>query len=473
MRKLFFISFLLSGGFLLAQGGQDSVLLFEDYLALVRANHPTSTRASLLGERANAMLLEARGGFDPEIYVDYRDKQFENTPYYQVGEAGFRLPTTVGLEVVGGFRWANGDLLNPENKQPSVGQTFIGLNLPLLQGLLTDDNRTSRQRAALREDWNEQLAILLRNDLLFDASLAYLNWVYTQRQLQILQESLDLTETRLRQTVASFEAGDLAAIDTLETYVQLVSRQAEILAADAQERVARLAVEQQLWMAGGQTIDVDPEALAISMDAARLHPLLVENWTVAALASHPAIAQLNYQQQDLRIEERLKRQKLLPKLDFKYQFLASGLDFTSTLPSNGEGTSFSDILLQDNSWGIGFQMPLFFRAARGDLQLNIIKQQETDLYRQEKSRELENKLRQYLEQLALLEGQRNLLELNVENYRRLLEAEQIDFRLGASSVFLLNSRENKLLEAELKLAKVLSDMLKVQASLRWVAGAWR
>lgn len=473
MRKLFFIGFVCMGGLVLAQGQPDSILLLEDYLAMVRSNHPTATRAGLLTERANAMLLEARGGFDPEIYLDYRDKQFDNTPYYQVGEAGFRLPTTIGLELQAGYRWANGDLLNPENKQPSVGQTFFGLNLPLLQGLFTDNNRIGLRRAALRSDWNEQSAILLRNDLLYDASLAYLNWVYTQRQLEILRSSLELTETRLRQTVASFEVGDLAAIDTLETYVQLVNRRAEIQAADAQERVARLAVEQELWLAGGQTVAVDPDARALSMDAARLHPLLVQDWTVAALASHPALAQLSYQQQDLRLEERLKRQKLLPKLDLKYQFLANGLDFTSTAPSNGENTTFSDILLQDNSWGIGFQMPLFFRAARGDLQLNIIKQQETDLYRQEKARELENKLRQYLEQLRLLEAQRDLLEQNVNNYRLLLEAEQIDFRLGASSVFLLNSRENKLLEAELKLAKVLSDLLKVKASLRWVAGAWR
>ena len=38
----------------------------------------------------------------------------------------------------------------------------------------------------------------------------------------------------------------------------------------------------------------------------------------------------------------------------------------------------------------------------------------------------------------------------IENYKRLLKAEEIKFSNGESSLFLINSRENKLLETQEK-----------------------
>ena len=73
----------------------------------------------------------------------------------------------------------------------------------------------------------------------------------------------------------------------------------------------------------------------------------------------------------------------------------------------------------------------------------------------------------------LLANTRDQIELYAEvsaNYARLLEAENEKFRIGESSIFLLNSREQKLLEAQLKLIKLQADYRKTLAALRWASG---
>ncbi|MEO0625379.1 MAG: TolC family protein [Bacteroidota bacterium] len=468
------LGFGTSAGSLYAQQAESLPITLDEYLNAIRLNHPTARRIQLLDDRAAASLRRARGAFDPNIGLDYRDKQFDDIRYYQEGEAGLRLPTTIGgLELQTGFRWANGVLLNPENKQPSVGQSFLGFELPLLSGLMTDEARTGLARAQLLEQRNEQTAREMTNELLYKGTVAYLDWAYSNRQVQLLRQAIDLTQVRLQQTIVGFEAGDLAAIDTLETYTQLTGREAELFRAESELANARLMVEARLWADDGILQILPNGSLPQALTELSAQPQLAASWQVAQLVNHPKLIQLQLQQQDLNLEARLKRQKLLPKLNLKYQFLARGTDFASSAPSNGESTSLTDVLLQDNAWGIGFAFPILQRRARGDLALTQIKQEETELYLRQTRRELENGLEAIQAQLALRARELNLWQRNVGAYRRLLEAELIDFELGESTVFILNSRENKLLEAELKLAKARFEMLKLQAAQRYLMGAWQ
>ncbi|MEM6396279.1 MAG: TolC family protein [Bacteroidota bacterium] len=470
-----FVCFLIctSAGSLLAQQDGRPPLSLDAYIDAVRLYNPVSTRIDLLDDRARAAITRARGAFDPNLELDYRDKRFDDTRYYQEGEAGIRVPTTLGgLKLDGGFRWANGVLLNPENKQPRIGQTFFGFELPLLSGLVTDEARTDLARSKLMQQTNEQTARFLTNELLYKSAVAYLDWAYTARQVELLELAIELTELRLDQTVVGYKAGDLAAIDTLETYTQLTERQAELVRAESDLANVRLIVESRLWIDDGIERQLPSTAMPQSLLSLFAQPDLATSWQVAQLVNHPKLLELQLKQQDLGLEERLKRQKLLPKLDFKYQLLAEGTDFNSSLPDNGEPTSVADFLLNDNKWGVGFAFPILQRRAQGDLAITRIKQEETELTLRQTRRELENGLQAIQAQLSLREDQLDLWQNNVDAYRQLLEAELIDFDLGESTVFVLNSRENKLLEAQLKLAKARYELLKLQAAQRYIMGAW-
>ena len=53
----------------------------------------------------------------------------------------------------------------------------------------------------------------------------------------------------------------------------------------------------------------------------------------------------------------------------------------------------------------------------------------------------------------------------IENYKRLLKAEEIKFSNGESSLFLINSRENKLLETQEKFLELKAKTIKTYFKL--------
>ena len=76
----------------------------------------------------------------------------------------------------------------------------------------------------------------------------------------------------------------------------------------------------------------------------------------------------------------------------------------------------------------------------------------------------------YFAELENMAGQIDRLDSMVANYQSLLQIETIKFDIGESSIFLLNSRQVKLLEAQLKLAKVRSLWHKAQLGFDWASG---
>ena len=57
-----------------------------------------------------------------------------------------------------------------------------------------------------------------------------------------------------------------------------------------------------------------------------------------------------------------------------------------------------------------------------------------------------------------------------ENYARLLAAENRRFELGESSLFIINSREMKLIESQLKLEKLKAEYQIAQIQIEWASG---
>jgi outer membrane protein TolC len=56
------------------------------------------------------------------------------------------------------------------------------------------------------------------------------------------------------------------------------------------------------------------------------------------------------------------------------------------------------------------------------------------------------------------------------NFEKLLKAEETLFRNGESSLFLINSRENKVLETERKLIELKAKYYKTIYALQWSTG---
>ncbi len=445
-------------GLALAQG-QTNVMPFDRYVESIRTQHPLFKRAALNQELARNELRIARGAFDPKLYGNVDEKYFDDKTYFRYAEGGIALPTTLlGLEVKASYKQASGFYISPEENLPSRGQGVLGLRLPLLRGLLTDPGRTALAQAQVGLEARTAEAASIRNDLILEAAKRYWEWTYAARNLAVTAEALELAEIGFQLVKASFEAGDKAPIDTLEAYLLVQTSRLELADAEIAYNNSTQDIRAFWWQDSLGPTQYEPDFGTFpSVDA---------NVFRQALPQHPLLRETRLKLEQLDLERRLKQQYLLPQLDVEYQFLGSGFDFNA----GGPDGALRNYLMENYRYGITFSLPIPNRKGFGGVELTRLKIAQTDLELLQKERDLQTKLEAYLLALEQITEQIRNYEAAVAGYRTLVEAEQLKFSIGESSVFLLNSRQQKYLDAERKLLKLRAEQRKALANARWAAG---
>ncbi|MFO7701777.1 MAG: TolC family protein, partial [Psychroflexus maritimus] len=112
-----------------------------------------------------------------------------------------------------------------------------------------------------------------------------------------------------------------------------------------------------------------------------------------------------------------------------------------------------------------FSIPIFLRKERGELKLAKIRKQDAEMELDFQTLQLKNKLEAAQQEIISFGQQRNQIEEISNNFSSLLSAEERKFQLGESSVFLINAREQKLIDAQLKLIKATARLLKSKARI--------
>lgn len=465
----FSLWFCLLGG--LAATAQPATLSLNQYLDLVKANHPLVRQAYLLNRQAEAYQLKARGGFDPKLNIDFEQKSFDGKDYFSVGQAELKVPTWYGLELKAGYNWAEGAYVNPDAQLPAAGQGVLGLNINLLQGMLIDERRTALRQAELLLQQNEQERRARINELLIEANQSYWDWVFAYNRLGVYEEAYQLAMTRLDALRESYRQGYKAAVDTLEGSIQVQNRFTALQEAQLTLEAARLELSNYLWANNNVPLELTAATMApdlTTMDIRAIPVAQLDTLRRQLYDAHPALSVLRYQKEQLNLEQRLKREMLKPRLQLSYNFLADGWRFNAY--EGAEQSYLQNMLAENYKLGIQFSFPLFLRKERANLSLNEIKIQQTSLKLLQKRLNLQNKFSFYETTASTLLRQIEQYETMTNNYRALLAAENEKFRLGSSSLFLINSREQKLIEAQEKLLKAQTSFLKAGTALRAVAG---
>ena len=150
-----------------------------------------------------------------------------------------------------------------------------------------------------------------------------------------------------------------------------------------------------------------------------------------------------------------------PQLDVQYNILQAPV-----------GDEPDGMVVNPNNYklGVNFSFPIFLRKERAGLQQTKIKQEMLVQKQDQKLLELENKRSQYLQQFQIYGEQRQLYRRMTSQYEALLEAERRKFDAGESSIFVLNSRELKLIDAREKLLKAENLVMKSRLGLLWSEG---
>lgn len=456
MRNSLFYFFTFFGCLLQAQNNDTIVLSFNEYLGYVKKYHPVAKQAELNIGLGQANLMMSRGGFDPKIEVDFDTKEFKGTEYYNRLNAAFKIPTWYGVTLKGTFEQNEGVYLNPESTVPEDGLYAAGVTLSVGQGLWINDRMATLKKAKIFREQTLADRDLLINEILFNASLVYFDWLQAYNESKIFSNFYENAKIRFKGVKKSALSGQVAAIDTVEAKIAVHDRLLNLEQAKVRLMNSSLQLSNFLWLNDhiplelqdnvipdqnlNKEIDSTLEILGVPLDS-----FTIEN--------HPKLKSLDFKIQGLNVDKNLKANKLLPKIDLEYNFLTETPELINSLQTvNYKG-------------GITFQLPLFLRKERGDLKLAKFKLQDAALDFKNTEIQIKNKVIAIYRELASFEVQNVLIDDIVQNYTTLLLAEERKFSFGESSLFLINSRESKLIDAELKKNQVQNKFFTAKAKL--------
>ncbi len=437
----------------------------KDYMSMVLKYHPVAKQADLLTERAKAELLIARGNWDPLISSDYNRKTFDGKNYYSLFESSLKVPLWIG-EVKAGYDYYYGINLNPQNKIPAEGLSYFGISLPVLKDLITDKKRTGLRQAKIFREASEQQRLDQLNDLLYEALSAYWNWAVQSQSIAIHNAALNNATLRLNYTKKLVEFGDRPAIDSIEALTQVQTRQFQLNETMLMYNNSALGLSNFLWYENDEPFLLPATAKPTVLDSLLLQtPLtaLAFDELLNNLAqTHPALAAYRFKISQLKADLLLKKQNILPTLNAQYNILSKELDFFRNPELQAVRNNYK--------FGVTFVMPITFAQSRCELKLARLKIMDAKYSMELKTLELTNKLKSYYNEVVTLRSQTELYIATIQNFQRLYDGEDRRFKVGESSMFLVNSRENKLIETQLKLIELQGKYQKSEAGLKWSAG---
>lgn len=450
---------LISGATLAQEPVADTLttLRYDEYIGMVLANHPVVSQADLLTDQAEARLLQARGNFDPKIESDYRFKQFKGEEYYDNWYSTLKIPLYLPVDLNVAYERNQGINVNPENKVPDNGLWSVGVSVPVLQGLITDERRTALRQARLYAEMARAEQQKSVSKALLGAAKDYWDWFYTYNQYQLLLENEELAAFRFQAVRQQVLNGDKAAIDSVEAKIALQTRGISARQAAIELLNAALQLNVNLWSSEQQPMYLSELAVPQDLLNADIEDQLLDLLVERALETHPELVSIRLKGNALQLDKRLYQNQLLPEATIDYNLLSN---------DNRRFESGQDPLLVNNyKLGATFSWPLFMRKSRGKLAEAQVKLDQNQLERTFAGRDVINNITTDYNRLVNFTELIILQQEAVSNYEVMVRGENIKFQNGESSLFLVNSRENKLVEARLKLLKIKTDRGKALAEL--------
>lgn len=437
--KHLFLVFLFCGFAVTAQNSSSKEFTYTEFLGYVKKYHPLVKSANLEINKAQANLMMARGGFDPKIEVDFSKKQFKDTEYYSILNSSFKIPTWYGIEIKAGFDNNEGVYLNPENTVPNQGLTSLGVTVPLGQGLFINQRMADVRKAKMQMQLSQAERKLQAIAVLYDASIAYFNWKKNYSEVALYQEYNSNAQIRFKGIQSLITQGDKPAIDSVEAGIIVKNRTLSLEDSMLKLAKAKLELANFLWLDNNIPLelsdDLVPEILLefTIQETLRTNDLLNTDFTIT---NHPKINALQSKIDMLNVDKKLKANMLLPKIDIGYSYLAE--------PSYIDNYKF-----QDYKIGLDFYFPLFLRKERGSLKLAKYKVQESEFTLDLEKVQLTNKINAQKIEITSLLKQKELIKGLMQDNRTMLTSEERLFSFGESSLFLINTRENNLVSAQL------------------------
>jgi outer membrane protein TolC len=298
------------------------------------------------------------------------------------------------------------------------------------------------------------------NNLLFESSQRYFDWLFTLKQVSLTRYFFQLAQQRLTGVEALANIGEEAAVDTIEAAIFLQSRQLDFQSSSLENQKIMNDLASFNWQNNGaaeiQANYESADSLETHYEKARsiLFKMLNED-----SINNPVISKYNSFQNVLEIENRFRKEMIKPRLNVNYNLLSNNPN------------AFNPILSTNNyKWGLNLSFPLLLRNSRNEYKMAKINAQNNSFELANKSNELDFKMNMLKQTINLTLEQLQVAQKSVKYTKQLVEAEKLKFINGESSLFMVNTRESKWLDTELKLAEYKLKFIKTALNIIYLKG---
>lgn len=403
------------------------MLQLDDLLANSARQSPQIIEALARTRAADAKRLTAEGAFDTVFSAEGGSRL---VGYYGGTYADAKLARPLenwGGQIYGGYRASSGrfPIYEDKNYTNEFGEIRAGAVFSLLRDRMIDDRRFGRVTAdadrAVADAERQMVAIGVQRKALD----AYLNWVASGERLKVYRHLLDLAQERQRGLDRAYRAGLRPRIVLTENDQMVLRRQAMVVQSE-------------------QAMAAAANALSLYWRDSEGNPTIPRREQLPASLPDPVVTAIPHdlQRPDLLVAElktrlvqdrlALDRNALLPRLDLNMEVARDIGD----IGPGGASRSGNDV-----RFGIKFSVPLEQRTARGKLMQT---QAELDA-NQTRARWLDEQIRAEVDGIAIaFDAATQLIALSQQEKQRadtMAVAERRRFEMGASDLFLVNTRE--------------------------------
>jgi outer membrane protein TolC len=444
--------------FFFGAAAQDNSLTKDELVRIVKAYHPVVRQADINISKAGADIQNARGQFDPLVSSGLKNKELSDKLYYSYFYAEVNIPTWYGIDIKAGTEETDGVRLSPEATPGSLN--YVGVKFSL-NGVIYDKRRAALQQAKIFLQMSLAEKKLAVNDVLFDAVAAYWAWVKEYEQLNIVTAQMNTSRERLAMVKGEAAQGARPDIDTVEAYAQYYTFVQQYNNAEQLLQNATLALSAYLWLDDGSPYTLPQNIIpgeALSAQSGTLPDLAT---ALESQERHPKLEMLNAKLDILQIEKKLKMQSLIPKLAVN----AASLNYKSDFLEHTRQPVADNYKLS-----LDVSVPIFMRETRGSIRSAKLKIDEMRLERSMQQMQLSVKLKAYYNEYLSLARQIDDYTKVKAAYQVLYNGEMLKFRSGESTLFLVNSRELKMLEAAQKLVELQAKQQKAYVGILYAAG---
>jgi outer membrane protein TolC len=439
-------------GFCLSQ--QVYGLELPDLLQSARQHHPQILASLEKNNTSRGDIQISQGAFDWEMNQKIVDRSGLYEGRYVDTNISRRLQDS-NIRVYSGYRLSEGALPSYEDSMNSYrgGEFNAGIMFSLLKDRLIDKDRYKLRQSSLKLEQSQNYVRLVMLKTQYEAMKAYLEWVAIGQSIDQVEKLLALSIKRQKAFTQKNKAGDIADIYLTENKQYILKRQIELtqLKQEWQNKATALS----LFYRDDRGNPKIPTRTDMPKDFPKLPPILPDNMhnEMAYLQSHSPdliALKINQKMQDNTIE--LGENSLLPKVDV----ILEGTDNVGGYQKKPAG---NDVKL-----GLSITVPLQTNYAQGTIAKAESEKNKLAFEQKWMLEKIATQLKIIADNHHVIKEYQDLLRQEVNLAYKMQRAEYRKFDEGLSDFFVVNLREEKTIETELKYIKSKLDFWKNMAA---------